>query len=96
MTGTPTTLVIPSLPRALCKEGDKSKWFPEHNDEATIVATKRICNACPEQCPCLRWALDNEEWGTFAGFTEWERRAVRRQEARARRATFRPSRAVGA
>lgn len=38
-----------------------------------------ICNGCPVQEPCLRWALENNERGTWGGMSERARKRLRKQ-----------------
>ncbi|QNN98649.1 WhiB family transcription factor [Mycobacterium phage Moonbeam] len=64
---------------AICTQIDPEAWFPEkgiRNDDA-----KETCWKCPAQARCLEYALENNEgWGIWGGFTEKERRAIRRGE----------------
>ncbi|QIQ63402.1 WhiB family transcription factor [Mycobacterium phage Veteran] len=64
---------------AICTQFDPDAWFPEkgiRNDYA-----KETCGKCPAQSRCLQHALENNEsWGIWGGFTEKERRSIRRGE----------------
>jgi WhiB family transcriptional regulator, redox-sensing transcriptional regulator len=47
---------------------------------------KQICGRCPVQARCLNWALDHEAaFGIWGGFTEVERRDLRRTLGRVAR-----------
>ena len=55
---------------------------------AQAQAAKRVCEACLVRNPCLQFALEtNQETGVWGGTTEEERRSVRRNWLRARRAS---------
>jgi len=52
-----------------------------------IAAAQRVCNGCPVKETCLSWAMEaGEEYGVWGGLSESERRALRRRNARVRRA----------
>lgn len=43
-----------------------------------VSAMRRVCEACPLQQACLRYALDhNEQYGIWGGSTARERRRIR-------------------
>lgn len=70
--------------RANCAGEDPAVFFLEPGD--TADAARAICAACPVRLDCLEHALDNgERFGIWGGFTEPERRQMRRQRALARR-----------
>jgi WhiB family transcriptional regulator, redox-sensing transcriptional regulator len=64
-----------------CAETDPELWFPDKGHAPR--AARRICFACPVQEQCLAYALDRPELlGVWGGYTEPERRLMRRgQEA---------------
>lgn len=67
---------------AICKDSNAELFFPigstGHAIE-TIEAAKQVCSSCPVSDPCLQFALDtNQEAGVWGGYTEDERRAMRR------------------
>lgn len=66
----------PWMEDALCAQVDPELWFPEQGSKPWEA--KRICSACPVAKQCLAYALDNEEYGVWAGTTERERRPLRR------------------
>lgn len=62
---------------AACTDSTKDLWFPDRTDEKTIRAGKKVCWSCPAIQECLTYAYaEQEDRGTWGGFTEWERRAV--------------------
>lgn len=81
--GLPAGLELPHLPLALCAEVDPELWFPDPGEPADEA--KEICGRCPEQQPCLSWALAaNERYGVWHGLTTRERdQLVRRRRRRA-------------
>lgn len=64
----------------LCAEVDGDLWFPEKGGDTS--AAKRICFACPVRVQCLDYALANgERFGIWGGFSERDRRRLRREAA---------------
>lgn len=65
----------------LPKGSTESMFYPKGEGEKfqpKIIASKEICAACPVQQDCLNWALTTDEnFGTWGGMTEWERRKIR-------------------
>lgn len=59
--------------RAACK-GWTESFFTR---EVTVIA-RRLCASCPVDVECLRYALDNNVQGTWAG-TSWADRQRRRR-----------------
>jgi WhiB family redox-sensing transcriptional regulator len=73
------------LARAACRGMDPELFFPDRG-ESTEPA-KAVCAACPVRAECLDYALTNgERFGVWGGASERERRALRRDRARAARA----------
>jgi WhiB family redox-sensing transcriptional regulator len=75
---------------ASCRSTDPDLFFPvgttgmalEQIDDA-----KRVCALCPVNEPCLEYALaTNQDSGIWGGTSEEERRTLRRQWLRAKRA----------
>jgi len=63
--------------RALCK-GATSLFFPGRGEDTS--AAKAICEPCPVRERCLEHALTYpEKIGIYGGYTEKERRLMRRQ-----------------
>lgn len=67
---------------AICKDSNAELFFPigstGHALEM-IESAKEVCQNCPVTEPCLQFALDtNQEAGVWGGYTEEERRAIRR------------------
>ena len=66
--------------RALCAEVDPEIFFPEKG--GSTREPKRVCRACEVRTECLDYALEHDErFGIWGGFSERERRALRRQAA---------------
>jgi WhiB family transcriptional regulator, redox-sensing transcriptional regulator len=69
---------------AECKSTSPHLFFPERG-ESTKEA-KAICGRCPVKAQCLEFAIENfERFGIWGGTSELERRAIRRNRARARK-----------
>ena len=70
---------------AICKDSNAELFFPigstGHALEM-IEAAKEVCTNCTVAEPCLQFALDtNQEAGVWGGFTEEERRIIRRERS---------------
>lgn len=65
--------------KALCAQTDPESFFPEQGVGAREA--KRVCASCPVRSECLEYALQNDErFGIWGGFSESERRRLRRGE----------------
>ena len=63
--------------KALCAQTDPDSFFPEQGVAAREA--KRVCASCSVRSECLEYALKNDErFGIWGGFSESERRALRR------------------
>jgi WhiB family redox-sensing transcriptional regulator len=70
--------------RAACAAGDAELFFPEGRLLGRqIAAAKAVCRNCPVQPRCLSWALSMDVSGIWGGYSQRERRTIRRS----RRAT---------
>lgn len=69
---------------AACRDVDPDLFFPEGTAGPAREQTeraKRICQCCPVQTPCLRFALwHGLGFGVWGGATGEERRAIPRPE----------------
>jgi WhiB family transcriptional regulator, redox-sensing transcriptional regulator len=76
---------------AACLDEDPELFFPIGNTGPAlqqIEEAKVVCRRCSVQETCLRWALDSgQDAGVWGGLSEDERRALKRRNARARRAS---------
>lgn len=75
---------------AACLEDDPELFFPVGNTGPAIPQieeAKEVCRRCEVVETCLRWALDTgQDAGVWGGLAEDERRALKRRNARMRRA----------
>jgi WhiB family redox-sensing transcriptional regulator len=76
--------------RGACLTEDPELFHPVGMSAAATKQAekaKAVCRRCDVVETCLRWALaTSEPSGVWGGLTENERRAMKRREARARRA----------
>lgn len=75
-------LDIPDLPNAACKGIDNPDIFHPHHETAKREEAVELCFSCPVQQACFDYAMERERkygsiGGTWGGYTEWERRALR-------------------
>jgi WhiB family redox-sensing transcriptional regulator len=75
------SMSFPRLDNPSCADPsiDPDFFFPETADEMveTIESIRAICGRCPEQEPCLKFALDNQiVHGIWAGTTPNQRRRL--------------------
>lgn len=62
---------------AVCATADPESWFPERGGSS--AAAKKICASCPVRRPCLMYSLDaDERFGVWGGYSERERRIIKR------------------
>lgn len=78
--------VLPPAPAwsrlAACAGMSTEAFYPEREGaRAAIEAARFVCGGCEVAGPCLQWALDHDEFGVWAGTTENQRRAMRREAA---------------
>jgi WhiB family transcriptional regulator, redox-sensing transcriptional regulator len=88
---------LPEVPKhdqwrlhASCRSTDPDLFFPVGATGLAldqIDSAKRVCALCPVNEACLEFALaTNQDSGVWGGTSEEERRALRRQWLRQRRA----------
>lgn len=68
------------LPLAACQGQNVDLWFPKTGESARVA--KRICFECPVRSDCLAHALKHEPVGVWGGFTDAERRRIKRRQRR--------------
>src|SRR3954447_14137272 len=77
--------------RSACLDEDPELFFPIGNTGPALLQieeAKAVCRRCEVMDTCLRWALDTgQDAGVWGGLSEDERRALKRRNARARRAS---------
>jgi WhiB family redox-sensing transcriptional regulator len=71
---------------AACRDEDPELFFPVGTSgpaRAQTALAKSICHRCPVASDCLAWALAaGEDAGVWGGLDEYERRALKRRQAR--------------
>lgn len=88
---------LPEVPKpdqwrlqASCRSVDPDLFFPVGSTGLAldqIDSAKQVCQRCPVSGPCLEFALaTNQDNGVWGGTSEDERRMLRRQWLRQRRA----------
>jgi len=78
--------------RAACLDVDDPElFFPIGNTGPALDQLERaraVCQSCTVREVCLVWAMEhNQDSGVWGGFSEDERRSLKRRAARARRAS---------
>jgi WhiB family redox-sensing transcriptional regulator len=66
--------------QAACKNNPfyQHALFPETEHDPLIPFSKNLCRACPVRSDCTQFAWrTNQEYGTWGGTTEWERRRAK-------------------
>ena len=75
---------------ASCRSTDPDLFFPVGTTGQALEQidhAKAVCDVCPAKTPCLEFALaTNQDSGVWGGTSEEERRVLRRQWVRQRRA----------
>ena len=76
--------------RAACLDEEPELFFPIGNTGLAlpqIEEAKAVCRRCEVVETCLSWAMESgQDAGVWGGLSEDERRALKRRNARARRA----------
>jgi WhiB family redox-sensing transcriptional regulator len=76
--------------RAACLDEDAELFFPIVNTGPALLQieeAKAVCRRCTVVDVCLKWAIESgQDAGVWGGMSEDERRALKRRNARARRA----------
>ena len=76
--------------RAACLDKDPELFFPIGNSDPAnrqIEKAKVVCLRCEVIETCLSWAMESrQDDGVWGGLSADERRALKRRNARARRA----------
>jgi WhiB family redox-sensing transcriptional regulator len=87
---TRSTILMDWRNRAACLDEDPELFFPIGNTGpalSQIDEAKAVCRRCEVIDTCLKWALESgQDAGVWGGLSEDERRALKRRNARARRA----------
>ena len=69
--------------KAECISVDPDVFFPEGKTSMSRnnidKLAKKVCDACIVQDECLAYALQNEQFGTWGGMTEAERKTLKRK-----------------
>lgn len=80
MTGPLPKLQIPNFDNALCVNSP-SEWFYEEDttkpQPEVIELARSVCVSCSERIRCFDWAMQNEKYGMWGGFTANERAALK-------------------
>jgi len=65
--------------QAACRGANPDHWYPDkYDNNATVRASKAICQVCPVQAECLAHALEHHENdGIWGGLSVRERRRLR-------------------
>jgi Transcription factor WhiB. len=75
--------------RAACLKENPELFFPTGNSDPAfhqIEKAKAVCCRCPVVDTCLRWAMESgQDAGVWGGLSDYERRALKRRNARAGR-----------
>ena len=62
-----------------CRGVDPALFFPTQGE--SLAAAKAVCRACEVRAECLNFALTHmEKFGVWGGYSEKERRRMRREQ----------------
>lgn len=77
--------------RAACLDESPELFFPIGNARSAhlqVEKAKVVCRRCDVREVCLKWAMETrQDAGVWGGLSEEERVALKRRNARARRAS---------
>ena len=72
----------PWMTNAACLGCDPDMFFPARGESWIWRDAIAVCETCPVRVECLEFALDhNEKVGIWGGYTERQRRRMRRERA---------------
>lgn len=85
MTGYLNRFNTPDLPNAKCNDIniDPELFYADDTqipDKDVVEQAREVCLDCVERVACLMWALHNEDFGLWGGFTANERRYFKRRK----------------
>ena len=66
--------------RGRCVGADPEIFFPSHGDPGTEA--RQICASCGVRGDCLKYAIEADEFGIWAGLDQQQRRALRKKQRR--------------
>jgi WhiB family redox-sensing transcriptional regulator len=70
--------------KAACKDIEPRLFFPSRGEDAE--PGKQVCRSCPVRVECLEYAVEHrEQHGIWGGYSERERRQMRKFRAASRR-----------
>jgi len=85
-----STILMDWRNRAACLDEDPELFFPIGNTGPALLQieeAKAVCRRCEVVDTCLKWAIETgQDAGVWGALSEDERRALKRRNARARRA----------
>lgn len=68
------------MQQAKCKGMVTDGFFPDRGQHEAFKQAKAICYTCPVRAECLTYAMQNgEKYGVWGGYSERERRAMRKR-----------------
>ena len=70
------------MARAACRGMEQTPFFPPSGEPGDKA--REVCAGCPVREDCLRYAVESEVVGVWAGTSKRERRAMRRKANRGR------------
>lgn len=70
----PTPIRFPLAPETILPCMGKEDQFLKPN---AGQKQRDLCHACPAYAWCLEWGIENDEWGTWGGLSQAERRKVK-------------------
>lgn len=70
-----------------CEGLEPSLFFPDmYDDDAAIAVPSKVRELCELDCPfqagCLKWAMDNDAYGFWAGTSRYQRLQLGRDQHR--------------
>lgn len=74
--------VLPKIKaQGACRRYPELPWFSAGESgrtEEQRAGLRAICQGCPIEALCRRWAINHERYGFWGGMTEAERKTYRR------------------
>ena len=69
-----------------CRDHPELEFFPAvYDDDAPVIipnSIAQVCDLCPVRDACLKWAMDNDAYGIWAGTSRHQRIQLGRERHR--------------
>lgn len=72
------------IKNAPCQSVDPELFFPDPTDMETLRQARKVCKSCDAVEECLSFAMKTNSQGIWGGYTDDERKAIKRKMQRSK------------